>query len=46
MMEICNKELVDIQTSLVKEYEQYQRELRYTVAREVAEFKKFKCGKN
>ena len=39
IMEICNKELVNVQADLVKKQEDFERELRYRVAREVSEYK-------
>lgn len=39
IMEICNKELVSVQADLVKKQEDFERELRYRVAKEVSEYK-------
>ena len=38
-MEICNRELVDVQADLVKKQEDFERELRYRVAKEAAYYK-------
>ena len=38
-MEICNRELVKVQAALVKKQEDFERELRYRVAKEVIEYK-------
>lgn len=40
IMEICNKELVSVQADLVKKQEDFERELRYRVAKEVASIKR------
>ena len=39
IMEICNKELVNVQADLVKKQKDFERELRYRVAKEVSEYK-------
>ena len=38
-MEICNRELVDVQMALVKKQMEFERELRYRVAKEAAYYK-------
>ena len=39
-MEICNKELLTAQSDLVKEYQEFQRELQQRVSKEALEYKK------